>query len=360
MEEDSCKRSRQIIKISQLFSLKYPLPVLLEKITEETCKVFAAERSSIFVVDRKRRSLWTIAATGVEILNLPIDEGIAGYVAITGEEVFIPDAYKDSRFSPKMDRITGFHTKNIAALPLFDPQKRITGVWELLNIDEKEAGEEQFELLRIVAGEIAVALSNALLFDQLKKSLNSFIMTLALTIDERHPFTRGHTKRVAEYSVGIAKEMGLPEDRIEKIRIAAILHDYGKIAIPDSILKKAGSLTPEEYEIMKTHSQLTYDILKNVELPEGCEDVVKIASLHHERIDGSGYPYGLSDDQIPIEAQIIGIADEFDAATTIREYSGAKSFKTAKKEIEEQRGKKFSEEVTDAFIRYLEKYLKNR
>jgi len=360
MKENSCKKSRQIIEISQLFSLKYSLPVLLEKITERTCEVFAAERSSIFVVDRKKQSLWTIAATGVEILNLPIDEGVVGYVATTGEELFIPDAHSDSRFSPKMDRITGFHTKNIVALPLSDPQKRLIGVLELLNVHEKEIGEEQFELLRIVAGEIAVALSNALLFEQLKRSLNSFIMTLALTIDERHPFSRGHTKRVAEYSIGIAKEMGLSDERIEKIRIAAILHDYGKIAIPDSILKKAGSLTPEEYEIMKTHSQFTYDILKNVELPEGCEDVVRIASLHHERIDGSGYPYGLSDDQIPLEAQIIGIADEFDAATTIREYSGAKSFKTAKKEIEAQKGEKFSEEVTDAFIRYFKKYLKDR
>ncbi|HZU43645.1 MAG TPA: HD domain-containing phosphohydrolase, partial [Terriglobales bacterium] len=143
------------------------------------------------------------------------------------------------------------------------------------------------------------------------------IQMLAGAVDEKDPYTRGHSDRVTRYSVLIATEMGLEPDFIEKVRVSAQLHDVGKIGIEDRILKKPGALTPEEYEVMKTHTVKGANILRGV---EQLKEMIPGIELHHESLDGKGYPYGLSGDQIPIMARIIAVADTFDAITTNRPY----------------------------------------
>jgi HD-GYP domain-containing protein (c-di-GMP phosphodiesterase class II) len=149
--------------------------------------------------------------------------------------------------------------------------------------------------------------------------LNS-IQMLAGAVDEKDPYTRGHSDRVTRYSVLIATEMGLKEDDIDKIRISAQLHDVGKIGIEDRILKKPGALTPEEFEIMKTHTTKGAAILRPV---EALRDMLPGIELHHESLDGRGYPYGLKGEQIPLMPRIIMVADTFDAMTTNRPYQAA-------------------------------------
>lgn len=148
----------------------------------------------------------------------------------------------------------------------------------------------------------------------------SSIQMLAGAVDEKDPYTRGHSDRVTRYSVLIATEMGLKEDDIDKIRISAQLHDVGKIGIEDRILKKPGALTPEEFEIMKTHTTKGAAILRPV---EALRDMLPGIELHHESLDGRGYPYGLKADQIPLMPRIIMVADTFDAMTTNRPYQAA-------------------------------------
>ncbi|HEY2114560.1 MAG TPA: HD domain-containing phosphohydrolase, partial [Candidatus Angelobacter sp.] len=163
--------------------------------------------------------------------------------------------------------------------------------------------------------------------DELKKAaqenrtlfLNA-IQMLAGAVDEKDPYTRGHSDRVTRYSVLIATEMGLKEDDVEKIRVSAQLHDVGKIGIEDRILKKPGALTPEEFEIMKTHTTKGAAILRPV---EALRDMLPGIELHHESLDGRGYPYGLKGDQIPLMPRIIMVADTFDAMTTNRPYQAA-------------------------------------
>jgi HD-GYP domain-containing protein (c-di-GMP phosphodiesterase class II) len=163
--------------------------------------------------------------------------------------------------------------------------------------------------------------------DDLKKAaqenrtlfLNS-IQMLAGAVDEKDPYTRGHSDRVTRYSVLIATEMGLKEEDIDKIRISAQLHDVGKIGIEDRILKKPGALTPEEFEVMKTHTTKGAAILRPV---EALRDMLPGIELHHESLDGRGYPYGLKADQIPLMPRIIMVADTFDAMTTNRPYQAA-------------------------------------
>ena len=146
------------------------------------------------------------------------------------------------------------------------------------------------------------------------------IQMLAGAVDEKDPYTRGHSDRVTRYSVLIATEMGLKEEDVEKIRVSAQLHDVGKIGIEDRILKKPGALTPEEFEIMKTHTTKGAAILRPV---EALRDMLPGIELHHESLDGRGYPYGLKGEQIPLMPRIIMVADTFDAMTTNRPYQAA-------------------------------------
>jgi HD-GYP domain-containing protein (c-di-GMP phosphodiesterase class II) len=148
----------------------------------------------------------------------------------------------------------------------------------------------------------------------------SSIQMLAGAVDEKDPYTKGHSDRVTRYSVIIATEMGLSKEEIEKIRISAQLHDVGKIGIEDRILKKPGALTPEEFEIMKTHTTKGAAILRPVEM---LKDMLPGIELHHESLDGRGYPFGLKGDQIPLMPRIIMVADTFDAMTTNRPYQAA-------------------------------------
>ncbi|HWG50260.1 MAG TPA: HD domain-containing phosphohydrolase [Candidatus Acidoferrales bacterium] len=148
----------------------------------------------------------------------------------------------------------------------------------------------------------------------------SSIQMLAGAVDEKDPYTRGHSDRVTRYSVLIATEMGLTDEDVDKIRISAQLHDVGKIGIEDRILKKPGALTPEEFEIMKTHTTKGAAILRPVEM---LREMLPGIELHHESLDGRGYPHGLKGDQIPLMARVIMVADTFDAMTTNRPYQAA-------------------------------------
>ena len=163
------------------------------------------------------------------------------------------------------------------------------------------------------------------------------IQMLAGAVDEKDPYTRGHSDRVTRYSMMIAKEMGLTESEIEVVRISAQLHDVGKIGIEDRILKKPGALTEEEFEIMKTHTTKGANILRPV---LQLQEMIPGIELHHESLDGRGYPHGLKGDQIPQLARIIAVADTFDALTTNRPYQQARDAEAALKVIQSLSGKR--------------------
>ena len=165
----------------------------------------------------------------------------------------------------------------------------------------------------------------------------SSIQMLAGAVDEKDPYTRGHSDRVTRYSMLIAKEMGHPEEFLEIVRVSAQLHDVGKIGIEDRILKKPGALTPEEFEIMKTHTTKGANILRPV---AQLKDMLPGIELHHESLDGRGYPRGLQDAEIPLLPRIIAVADTFDALTTNRPYQQAHDPESALRIIHNLSGKR--------------------
>ena len=189
-----------------------------------------------------------------------------------------------------------------------------------------------------------------------ENQLKSMLKVLVSSIDARDPVTKGHSEWVAEYAVGICNELGLSKDYREKIRIAALLHDYGKIGIPDSMLKKADRLTEYEYEYVKLHVDKTREILSEINFEGYLKDVPEIAGAHHERIDGTGYPMGLKGEEIPYGGKIIAVADYFEALTANRYYSEPMPPARALDLVIGQIDTYFDKDIVNAFIRY---YLRN-
>ncbi|HXM34915.1 MAG TPA: HD domain-containing phosphohydrolase [Pyrinomonadaceae bacterium] len=173
------------------------------------------------------------------------------------------------------------------------------------------------------------------------------VKSLAAAIDGKDPYTRGHSERVSRFSVAIAERLGLSDEETEKIRISAVLHDVGKIGIDDSVLKKPAALTDEEYEIMKTHPQKGYKIMSQI---PGISEFLPGMYMHHEMVNGEGYPQGLKGDEIPLMARIVSVADTFDAMTTDRPYQKAMEFNTAVERIKTFVGTRYDERVVQAFV----------
>jgi HD-GYP domain-containing protein (c-di-GMP phosphodiesterase class II) len=170
---------------------------------------------------------------------------------------------------------------------------------------------------------------------------------LAAAIDGKDPYTRGHSERVARFSVAIAQGLDLPDDEIEKIRISALLHDVGKIGIDDNILKKPAALTDEEFELMKQHPQKGFKIMSQI---PAMREFLPGMYMHHEMINGNGYPQGLKGDEIPMQARIVSVADTFDAMTTDRPYQRAMKFEDALARIKTFVGTRYDERVVASLM----------
>lgn len=212
--------------------------------------------------------------------------------------------------------------------------------------------QSDMHLLMGITPGIGISIHNALLLEAEVQQFKSVIRGLAATIDARDPLTAGHSEKVTEYCVGICRELGLSEDTVERIQIAALLHDYGKIGIEDSILKKDGALTTEEYTIIKTHADKSKDILERMNFKGVYRDIPEIAWSHHEKVDGSGYPRGLKGHEILTEAKIIAVADFFEAITSKRHYRDPMPVERALDLLRDNIEKSFDRGIVEAFIRY--------
>jgi len=215
---------------------------------------------------------------------------------------------------------------------------------EFRNIDIRRRIESYSKSLRNLKSEQEKNLKRAM---DLEEIYDSTLENLMTALDLRDVETFGHSRTVAKYSQMLAKILDIKDKpSLDNIRKGALLHDVGKIAIPDSILKKPSSLDPDEWEKIKLHPALGYGLVKEIKL---LDEVGNIILCHHEQFDGSGYPSGLKKEEIPLEARIFALADALDAITSFRPYREQRDFKTAKKEIELNSGKQFDPQVVDAF-----------
>ena len=302
------------------------LDALLRDMATVTTQLLDADRATIFIVDRDRGEVWSKVAlgTGAGEIRQAIGVGIAGTVAATGETINIADAYVDPRFNPEPDHRTGYRTKTLLTFPMTGQNDRVIGVFQVVN--KKGGGEfttDDEETLSSLGASAAVAVENAQLVAEQRRLWTTLIETLAVTIDARDQQTAGHSQRVTRYAEVIGRGLGLQGIELEKIRAAALLHDYGKIAVRDQFLLKPGKLDQAEFEYMKVHAEKTGEFLAHLVFPQDMRDVPVIAAQHHERMDGKGYPRGLPADRILLGARIVAAADVFDALTAPRYYKPA-------------------------------------
>ncbi len=315
------ERLSSLLNVAQSLSNVMDIDELLFKIMEVVRHQLNADRCTVFLVDPDRNELWSKVAHGLKNeIRIPIGKGIAGTVAKTGETLNIKDAYKDSRFNPEVDKKTGYKTHNLLTMPMRNKQNEIIGVFQVLNKKSGAFNEEDEELLNAISSIAASAIENAQLYDELHKSFVSFMETLSTTLDARDYITSGHSRRVTLYAVQVARLMKLPKEEVELIRYSALLHDIGKLGIPEIVLFKNKKLTEEEYNIIKRHAALSHSILKKIHFQRHLKDIPEIAASHHEKVDGTGYPLGLKGEQIPLGGKILAVCDVFDALTSRRQY----------------------------------------
>jgi HD-GYP domain-containing protein (c-di-GMP phosphodiesterase class II) len=218
-------------------------------------------------------------------------------------------------------------------------------------IDKPDFDSTDVKLFTSVASGCAVFIENGKLFNDLKELFVGSLKALTSSIDAKDQYTRGHSERVAVISRWIAERMTEPapldDEEIHRIYLAGLLHDIGKIGIDERVLRKAGKLTPEEMECIKRHPVIGANILRGI---KQMRDIVPGVLCHHERMDGKGYPNGLTGADIPLSGKIVGLADSFDAMTSKRTYREAMSIEQALQQIREGLGTQFDETVAAVFL----------
>lgn len=347
---------KQLLEFSAIINSSLEIEEIRKRTIEASIKLTKSEAGSLLLYDEEIGELYFDVALGekadkIKTIRLKLGEGIAGWVAQQREVQIINDVQNDPRFFRKADEKSGFVTRSMICIPVLHKDKLI-GVLQVLNKIDEPFNDYDAELLKALSNQVAVAIENARLYNELRETFYETVFALADTIEKRDPYTGGHTKRVMEYSVAIGEEMGLNRDEIEKLKLAAILHDIGKIGIRDSVLLKEDKLTDEEFAIIKRHTIYGDEILGHLKRLEKISPGVK---YHHEKYNGTGYPEGLKGEEIPIIARIIAVADTFDAMTTDRPYRKGLTFEAALEELNKKAGTQFDPIVVDSFIRVFER-----
>lgn len=319
--------------------------------------VTGCDRSTVFLLDEAGGYLSALHADGSEGVRiaLSLKLGLAGTAAVTKRTLLIPDVAEDPRFDPSCDRRTGYRTHDLLCVPLLNPAGDCLGVVQAINKKGGAFDERDARTLESIAGVIAIAVENAMLLADHDRQFHSLLETLAASIDAKDTLTAGHSQRVADIAVAVARVLGFVDEDLDVLRVAAILHDYGKIGIDDRVLKKEGKLDEDEYRHMQTHAALTFDILDRIFFARKYREVPLIAASHHERLDGRGYPRCLAAADIPFLSKILTVADVFEALTADRHYRKGMAEAEALRVLDEGCGSKFDPHVVAALKRHLEK-----
>lgn len=340
-------------KVSQTLDVDETLHAIIRAVTEG----LRCERGSVMLLEKGQLVVRAYSGSRQESIlgkTVKAGEGLAGWVLENRKPLLVKDLEKDPLFH-RQSR-PSYVTRSAIVAPL-EMDGEMIGV---INVSDKLDGtafdESDLALLVSIAHHAVIALKNARLYTELKDSYLQTVRSLAQALDAKDPYTRGHSDRVAEYSVMIAEEMaqeaGISPEDLEMLRIAGILHDVGKIGVPESVLLKPGRLTEEEFKLIQKHAEQSDAIVRPIRFLDPVRGAVR---SHHERYSGGGYPDNLVGEQIPLYARIMAVADAFDAMTTSRSYRKGMSVDEALKHLVEGAGSQFDPAVVETFKRLVEK-----
>lgn len=321
-------------------------------------ELVVSDRCTVWLFDEEKGELWTKVAHELEYTRVPVSKGLVGYAVRTGESIIIDDAYEDERFNQEVDRKTGYRTKAILVIPIKNNEGKILGAYQAINKMTKEGvfTEKDLKNLTLAASYTGKSLESALLYNEIEETQKEIIFTMGEIGEIRSKETGNHVRRVAEYSYLLAKLYGLSDEEAELIKIASPMHDIGKVAIPDSILNKPGKLTNEEYEQMKQHTVIGYNLLKHSKR-RILRSAAIIAHEHHEKWNGTGYPNGLKGEEIHLYGRITAIADVFDALASDRVYKKSWELSKIIDLFQREKGEHFDPKLTQLFLQNIDRFI---
>jgi putative nucleotidyltransferase with HDIG domain len=342
-----------LLEVSQNLAQAMDQQKLAEFIVDSAMRYLPSDSASLLTFESENeltiRASRGLASEVVRKTRVRLGEGIAGWVAKHGEPLLLFGQVRDKRFQPLAEKEG---VKSAICLPL-KYEGRVVGVLNMTNLREQGIfTQDNLRVLMIIGDISAIAMENARLYQEMEQGCFSTIAALAAAIDAKDPCTRGHCQAVSNYALAIADELGFSKQEKVHIESAALLHDIGKIGIPEKILKKPGKLTLKEQNVVKLHPYVGVQILEPIDI---LEPIISIIYYHHERFDGKGYLEGLRGEQIPLGARVLAVADAFDAMTSDRPYRRALTIAEAAEELSRCSGSQFDPSIVKAFLKVIKK-----
>lgn len=350
-----------LYRISQTFSSSLELDEVLNLVLDEVIQAFHAERGFLMLRDNDGALAFKVARgmdnTTIDDPSFHISRSIIKRVERERDAILTSDAMEDARFSTQKSVVT-LRLRSILCVPIMHKGDMIGLIYVDNRLQSGMFTKEDLNLLTAISFSAAIAIENARLFENLQQSkkilevaYDSTLEGWARALELRDQDTEGHTRRVTEMTVELAKLFRLNGYQLINIKRGALLHDIGKMAIPDHILRKPGPLTKEEQEKMRMHPAYARDMLSKINF---LQQVLDIPYYHHEHWDGTGYPNGIKGSEIPLAARIFAVVDVWDALISDRPYRPAWSLQQAKTYIQDNSGTQFDPQVVTIFLQLLD------
>jgi putative nucleotidyltransferase with HDIG domain len=345
------QKMERLIEINITLNSTLELAQVLDLIIAKAVEMLECEAGSILLCNKEKDCLLFSASTSADSktlaqIHIPLTDSLAGAIFSKNLPLVVNNVDKDLRHNASVAAQIHFQTHSLLGVPM-RIQNRVIGVLEALNKKQGKFTEEDVKILTAIASQAAVAIENAQLVEALQESYESTLEGWAAALDLRDKETEGHSQRVTLLAIQLAQEIGVSKEDLTYLRQGALLHDIGKMAVPDSILHKNGPLTEPEKAIMREHPVNAYNMLYPITYLRPALD---IPFCHHEKWDGSGYPSSLKGEEIPLAARIFSIIDVWDALRSNRPYRKAWSVKKTIAYIQEQAGKSFDPKLVKRFV----------
>lgn len=345
------EKMERLMEINITLNSTLELSQVLDLIIANAVEMLECEAGSILLYNREKDCLYFSASTSADSKTLagipiPLSDSLAGTIFSKNIPLVVNNVDKDIRHNASVAAQVRFRTHSLLGVPM-RIQDRTTGVLEALNKKQGRFTDEDVKILTAIASQAAVAIENAQLVQALQESYESTLEGWAAALDLRDKETEGHSQRVTLLAVELARTVGMSKEALTCLRQGALLHDIGKMGIPDRILHKPGPLTDREMAIMRRHPDVAYHMLYPIAYLRCALD---IPYCHHEKWDGSGYPRGLKGEEIPLAARIFTVVDVWDALRSDRPYRKAWSVKKTSSYIQKQAGKFFEPDIVKCFL----------
>lgn len=355
--EQRVRELTALLEVNRVLNTDLHLERVLTVVLEQAVKVLEAERGTLWLLEPHSETIAAHVSVGagasqVNAIRMARGEGIVGRVIESGMGDLVSDAQTDARWASRVDAATGLVTRSIVTAPLVAHDGAI-GCLQLINkCDGQYFHENDLDLLSALGAQAALVIQNSRLLDQatklardLENAWRGSLEALAAAMAARDNETQQHCYRTVELALVLARRLGVPDADLPALARGALLHDIGKIGVPDGILYKPGPLTEEERDTMKQHVRMGHDMLRSIPF---FQDALPIVLYHHENYDGSGYLSGNSGEEIPLAARIFHVVDVYDALISERPYKPAWPHAQAIKELKKQIGSGFDPKVIAA------------